>query len=71
VRRLSRRQKEVLPLVATGLTDDEIGQRLGISSRTARMHVEALKGKLGVSRRREIASAYHRLTGNDPFEPLE
>jgi DNA-binding CsgD family transcriptional regulator len=66
---LSRRQKEVLPLVAEGLTDAEIGERLGISGRTARMHVEALKAKLGVSRRREIPSAYHRLTGDDPFEP--
>lgn len=65
---LSRRQKQVLPLVADGLTDDEIGRRLGISPRTARAHVEALKNKLGVARRREIPGAFHRLTGMDPFE---
>jgi DNA-binding CsgD family transcriptional regulator len=66
--KLSHRQKQVLTLLAAGLTDDEIGLSLGISARTARAHVEALKGKLGVARRREIPSAFHRLTGMDPFE---
>jgi DNA-binding CsgD family transcriptional regulator len=65
---LSRRQKQVLPLLARGLTDEEIAQDLGISARTARAHVEALKHKLGVSRRREIPAAFHRLTGMDPFD---
>jgi len=50
------------------LTDEEIGLRLGISPRTARAHVDALKHKLGVPRRREIPGAFHRLTGMDPFE---
>jgi DNA-binding CsgD family transcriptional regulator len=45
---LSQRQKQVLSLLADGLTDDQIGMRLGISARTARAHVEALKQKLGV-----------------------
>jgi DNA-binding CsgD family transcriptional regulator len=66
--RLSHRQKQVLKLLADGFTDDEMGAQLGISPRTARAHVEALKNKLGVSRRREILSAFHRLTGRDPFE---
>ncbi len=65
---LSQRQKQVLSLLAEGLTDDGIGRRLGISARTARAHVEALKRKLGVERRREIPSAFHRLTGRDPFD---
>lgn len=67
---LSHRQRQVLLLLATGLTDEEIGPQLGISPRTARAHVEALKRKLGVARRREIPSAYHRLTGKDPFAEL-
>jgi DNA-binding CsgD family transcriptional regulator len=66
---LSPRQKEVLALLAEGFTDDEIGERLGISSRTARAHVDMLKQKLGVLRRREIPGAFHRLTGKDPFDP--
>lgn len=65
---LSRRQSEVLPLIAAGLTDGEVGSRLGISARTARAHAEALKQKLGVARRREIAVAFRRMTGCDPFE---
>jgi DNA-binding CsgD family transcriptional regulator len=64
---LSRRQKQVLSLLAEGQTDDEIGLRLGISPRTARAHVDALRRKLSVARRREIPSAYRRLTGEDPF----
>jgi DNA-binding CsgD family transcriptional regulator len=66
--KLSPRQKQVLTLLAGGRTEDEIGERLGISPRTARAHVDALKRKLGVSRRREIPSAFHRLTGQDPFD---
>jgi DNA-binding CsgD family transcriptional regulator len=66
--KLSQRQKQVLTLLADGLTDDEIELRLGISPRTARAHVEALKAKLGVARRRELPGAFHRLTGMDPFE---
>jgi DNA-binding CsgD family transcriptional regulator len=65
---LSERQNQVLSLLADGLTDNEIGLRLGISPGTSRAHVEALKQKLGVARRREIPSAFHRLTGMDPFE---
>jgi non-specific serine/threonine protein kinase len=65
--KLSHRQKQVLTLLADGLTDEGIALRLGISPRTARAHVEALKMKLGVTRRREIPSAFHRLTGKDPF----
>jgi DNA-binding CsgD family transcriptional regulator len=64
---LSGRQKQVLSLLAQGFTDEEIGLRLGISPRTARAHVDALKHKLGVSRRREIPAAFRRLTGMDPF----
>lgn len=64
---LSRRQTQVLTLLAEGLTDSEIGRRLGISARTARAHVEAIKAKLAVERRREIPAAFHRLTGRDPF----
>jgi DNA-binding CsgD family transcriptional regulator len=65
--RLSHRQKQVLTLLADGFTDDEIGLRLGISPRTARAHVDALKQKLGVTRRREIPRTFRRLTGADPF----
>jgi DNA-binding CsgD family transcriptional regulator len=69
--RLSHRQGQVLSLLAEGQTDYEIGAQLGISPRTVRAHVDALKQKLGVARRRELPSAYHRLTGKDPFESAD
>lgn len=45
-------------LIVAGLTNDEVAARLFISPRTARAHADALKLKLGVSRRRHIAAAY-------------
>jgi DNA-binding CsgD family transcriptional regulator len=66
---LTPRQKEVLRLVAMGHTAEEIGSALGISARTARAHTDALRSKLGVSRRRQIPMAYRRVTGKDPLLP--
>jgi DNA-binding NarL/FixJ family response regulator len=55
---LTRRQLEVLGLVAEGLTNTEIGDRLCVSQRTAEHHVEAILTKLDVSSRREAARRY-------------
>ena len=65
---LTPRQEQVLGLLATGLTAQEIGSALGISSRTARAHIELLKEKLGVRRSRDIPMAYRRTTGIDAVE---
>ncbi len=65
--KLTSRQQEVLVLVAAGLTAIEIGQRLEISPRTVRAHIEVLKQKLGARRSRELPSAYKLRTGVDPF----
>ncbi len=50
-RPLTPRELEVLQLVAVGLTDREIGDRLFISYRTARTHVSNILGKLDVPSR--------------------
>jgi DNA-binding CsgD family transcriptional regulator len=65
--RLTVRQRQVLVLFARGLTAAEIGDRLSISPRTARMHLDVLRQKLGASRCRELPAAYRWHTGRDPL----
>jgi pimeloyl-ACP methyl ester carboxylesterase/DNA-binding CsgD family transcriptional regulator len=48
---LSAREQDVIELVAQGLDNKSIGRQLGISARTARNHVSAIFGKLGVNSR--------------------
>ena len=52
---LTRREEEVLVLVAKGGTNAEIAQELFISLTTVKTHVAALMAKLGVRNRVEIA----------------
>jgi ATP/maltotriose-dependent transcriptional regulator MalT len=64
---ITDRQREVVELIAAGLSNEEVGKRLGISTRTAKAHSDALRQKLGVPRRRQIPMAYRALTGRDPL----
>jgi ATP/maltotriose-dependent transcriptional regulator MalT len=64
---ITERQREVVILIASGCSNDEVGERLGISPRTAKAHCDVLRQKLGVARRRQIPSAYRSLTGDDPL----
>jgi DNA-binding NarL/FixJ family response regulator len=50
---LTAREHEVLTLVATGLTNKAIAQRLGISDHTVKFHVAAVLAKLGAESRTE------------------
>ncbi|MGC4105986.1 MAG: LuxR C-terminal-related transcriptional regulator [Thermomicrobiales bacterium] len=53
---LTRREREVLVLVADGLTDRQIAERLFISRPTASKHVKAIMTKLGVHSRSAAAA---------------
>jgi DNA-binding NarL/FixJ family response regulator len=52
---LSAREREVLRLVVDGASNDEIGARLGISSRTVESHLRRLFERLSVASRTELA----------------
>lgn len=53
--RLTPREREVLELIAEGLTNKAIGRRLGIGPGTVKTHVEKLIAKLGVADRTQAA----------------
>jgi DNA-binding NarL/FixJ family response regulator len=53
---LTPREREVLELLAHGLSNRQIGERLGISEHTAKFHVASLCGKLGAASRTEAVS---------------
>jgi DNA-binding NarL/FixJ family response regulator len=58
---LSVRELEVLRQLAAGLTDREIGERLGISPRTVETHVGSVLQKLGVRNRAQAAERYRSI----------
>ena len=58
---LMPREVDVLRLIAAGLTDREIAERLFITRRTASKHVEAILAKLEVPARAGAASQAARL----------
>jgi DNA-binding CsgD family transcriptional regulator len=68
---LTTREREVLELVANGLSGDQVGHVLGISANTVRTHVQNLMRKLGVRSRLEAVSLAHRagLVGLAPARP--
>ena len=53
---LTRREREVLGLLARGLTDREIAADLYLSARTVNWHVRAILAKLNVATRRAAAN---------------
>ncbi|MGH2898782.1 MAG: LuxR C-terminal-related transcriptional regulator, partial [Solirubrobacteraceae bacterium] len=57
---LTAREKEVLRLVATGLSNAEIGARLFLGAGTVKDHVSSILSKLGVTSRVQAALAAQR-----------
>jgi DNA-binding CsgD family transcriptional regulator len=66
---ITERQRQVVELIAAGCSNEEVGERLGISPRTAKAHCDVLRQKLGCMRRRQIPVAFRELTGEDPLSP--
>ena len=74
---LPERVREVLSLVAQGLSDDNIAVRLGISKHTVRHHVSAIYEKLCIRKRsavivwareRGLAGSYNNQTLKGKFQ---
>src|SRR6202035_5868414 len=52
--KLSKRERELLALIAEGLTDNQIAEKLFISVRTVRSHLDRIRDKTGYRRRAEL-----------------
>ncbi len=67
---LSTREREVLELVAAGLSNQEIGDRLGLAEKTIKHYMTSILGKLRVRSRVEAALLAYR-EGIAPPLPVE
>lgn len=52
---LTGREREVLELLASGESNRELSQRLGISARTVQKHLQRIYARLGVTNRTAAA----------------
>ena len=57
-RALSRRQREIMAMVAEGLANKEIAHRLGIAEGTVKAHIHAVFRALGVTNRTQAVVRY-------------
>lgn len=61
---LTARQREIAALVAEGLTNREIGHRLGIAERSAEGHLERIRLRLGLRSRAQVAAWWVATAGD-------
>jgi len=66
---LTPREAQVIALVAQGLTNRQVGERLYISEKTASVHVSNVLAKLGAAKRAEAVAIAHRRGLLDPAGP--
>lgn len=59
---LTDKQKEVLSLVAEGMTSKEIARKLGISESAVNQRIEVIRQRLGGLPRSQIARLYRRMS---------
>ena len=58
---LTEQERRVLDLIAEGLTNRQIGERMFLAEKTVKNYVSNLLAKLGMSRRSEAAAFAARL----------
>ncbi len=57
--RLTRREREVIELIADGMSNKEIADRLHVATHTVKSHVHGVLGKLALRTRLQIAAFAH------------
>ena len=63
---LSRRERQILEMVALGLTNLEVSNRLGVTVHAVKFHLASIYRKLGVGNRTEAAVALLRSNAGLP-----
>jgi ATP/maltotriose-dependent transcriptional regulator MalT len=63
-RPLTAREQEIAALVASGLTNAQIGERLVIAEGTVHRHLAHIRAKLGAHSRREVAAWFNTASGS-------
>ncbi|MGN6782658.1 MAG: response regulator [Marmoricola sp.] len=58
---LTRTEREILGLIAEGLTNRQIGERIYLAEKTVKNHVTSILAKLGLTRRTQAAVLASRL----------
>ena len=53
---LTEREREVTELIAAGMSDREVAERLGLSRNTVGVHVRAILAKVRLATRAELAA---------------
>src|SRR4029077_10482047 len=66
---LTRREREILALLAQGLSAPEIADKLTLAVSSVKTHIQHLYGKLGVNRRRQAVAPARELDGQAPASP--
>jgi DNA-binding NarL/FixJ family response regulator len=66
---LSPRELEVLQLIASGMTNGEVAERLHVTVHAVKFHLAAIYRRLGVSNRTEAAVTYLRAQAQS-LDPL-
>lgn len=62
--RMTKREREIINLIAEGLSNKEIAQRLNLATYTIKSHVHNILEKLALHSRLQIAAHAHRSSGN-------
>lgn len=62
---LTERENQILRLLDEGLSNQQIGSRLGVSIHTVKNHLHSIFGKLGVSSRTEAVAVHRAMRYSD------